>query len=992
MEFALLGPLEVRREGRAIAVGGSKARALLAMLVLHANEPVSAERLAGAVWGDDAPASATRTVQVYVSRLRKTLGEETLLVTTPAGYRLDVQPGELDVDRFERLVEEGGCALTDGRAGDAGARLREALRLWRGPALGDLAFASFAQAEIARLEEQRLAALELRVEADLAAGRHARLVGELQQLLAEYPLREGLHGQLMLALYRSGRQAEALEVYQAARRELVEQLGIEPGTELRELHQRILAQDPVLTLADPSGERVRAPRDNRERGARPTSVPAPPTATVGRAEELDQLRGMIGDPAARLVTVVGPPGVGKTRVAVELARAIAPELRDGAAFVSLAAVDACEHVASTIARELGITVFPGDTVQDALARHLSRQQLLLVLDNLEHLLNAAPLVADLVARAADVTVLATSREPLRLRVERLFRLEPLALPQASCDDSDSTARDAPALALFEAVARARDPDFALSDGDLPAAVAVCRRLDGLPLAIELAAGNLGLLSIVELAERLRLGIDALGRGPRDAPARQHTLAATLEWSHRLLADAEQDALAALAVFAGGCGRDAAEAVTGAPLDVMEALVAKNLVLSDRGADGTVRLRMLETVREFAAARLELRGDADAVRRRHCEHYLALAERVRPELLRSRPASLYAQLDREVHNLRAALAWSHAHPAPVLALRLASAVSFYFVTRALEREATAWLEAAFNVAGDVAPPALRAAALEAYAYAVTTTETIERAESAARESLEIRASLDDRAGCAASMVALAYVHQWAHRIDEGYGTACEAERLARESGNEQAQIDALHSMAQMAPTVEQALAIGEQAAAAHRATGSQSRLAWLQTSLAYHALSHGDATVARRLGAEAVDVAEKVAEPLALMYAHGNAGLAELFDDDPTSARQAFVRQLRLMVRHHYFKIVYEPLIGLAAVAGSEGDDRFAATLHGAADAVTHERPHPDVARQLEARCFASARVRLGEQAWEAAYNEGAEWDREQAVDAALDRVAPIANR
>jgi predicted ATPase len=616
--------------------------------------------------------------------------------------------------------------------------------------------------------------------------------------------------------------------------------------------------------------------------------------------------------------------------------------------------------------------------------------LLLVLDNFEHLLDAAPLVADLVAGAADMTVLATSREPLRLRAERLFRLDPLALPPDARDEDGSAARAAPALALFEAVARARDPGFALSDRELPAAVQVCRRLDGLPLAIELAAGNLGLLSIAELAERLRLGIDALGHGPRDAPPRQHTLATTLEWSHRLLSSAEQDALAGLAVFAGGCTRDAAGDVTGAPLEVLEALVAKNLIVSERGADGPGRIGMLETVREFAAARLAHRDEAGAVRRRHCEYYLALAEQVRPTLLRSRSPRLYAQLGRELHNLRAALAWSVSHPAPVLALRLASAVSRYLVTRRLEREAASWLEAAFSAAGDAAPPALRAAALEAYAYAITTTETIEQAESAARESLEIRASLGDRAGCAASMVALGFVLMWVHRFEEGYPTVCEAERLARESGNEQARIDALNAMALMAPTLEQALAVGERAAAAHRATGNQWRLAGLLSSLVYAALSFGEPTVARQLSGEAVDVAETLAEPPALIYAYGNAGLAALLNDDAEHARRAFVRQLRLMARDQYFKIVYEPLIGLAAAAATEGHDRFAATLHGAADAVTLERPHPGVARQLDERCFAPARGRLGDQAWEAAYGEGARFGRDRAIEAALGGVAPIA--
>jgi DNA-binding SARP family transcriptional activator len=245
MEFRILGSLEVRADDGPVALGGAKLRAVLAVLLLHANEPVSAERLAVALWGEDAPGGAIKTIHVHVSRLRRALGEVDVLVTTSAGYQLRVAPGELDAERFEQLADEGRRALSDDRPEHAARVLHEALSLWRGPALADFAFETFAQAEIQRLEEGRLAALEARVEADLAVGRHAELVGELQQLVAAHPLRERLHGQLMLSLYRTGRQAEALQAYRDARNVLVEQLGIEPGPELRALERTILAQDCV---------------------------------------------------------------------------------------------------------------------------------------------------------------------------------------------------------------------------------------------------------------------------------------------------------------------------------------------------------------------------------------------------------------------------------------------------------------------------------------------------------------------------------------------------------------------------------------------------------------------------------------------------------------------------------------------------------------------------------------------------------------------------
>jgi len=288
MRVLILGSLEVHGDDGPIALGGGgKPRGLLAMLLLHANRPVSAERLAVALWGEDAPAGSIKTVHVHVSRLRRALGDPGVLATTPAGYRLRVLPGELDAERFERLAAEGRKALADGRPELAARALREALALWRGPALGDLAFEPFAQPEIGRLEEERLAALEARVEADLAAGRQGELAGELRQLVAQHPLRERLHVQLMLALYRSGRQADALRAYRDARDVLVDRLGIEPGSELRALEAAILAQDPALDPARPA-----------DRGATAARIPAPSTPTIGRADDLARLGDLIDGPTA----------------------------------------------------------------------------------------------------------------------------------------------------------------------------------------------------------------------------------------------------------------------------------------------------------------------------------------------------------------------------------------------------------------------------------------------------------------------------------------------------------------------------------------------------------------------------------------------------------------------------------------------------------------------------------------------------------------------
>jgi WD40 repeat protein/DNA-binding SARP family transcriptional activator len=315
MDFRILGPLEVRNELGVVELGGVKPRAVLAVLLLHADEAVSAERLALALWGEDAPAGAAKTVQVYVSRLRKSLGDPAVVATTPAGYRIRLGDDELDAARFGRLFEDGRRALGAGRPEHAAALLRDALQMWRGPPLGDLASVPFAPTEITRLEEQRASALEARVDADLAAGRHAALVGELQQLVSRHPTREHLASQLMLALYRCGRQAEALEAYRDARTRLVDKAGIEPGPELRRLHEAVLRQDPSLDLPAPAAELP----DELDTAA------APPLA--GREAELEALRErwkLAREGHGGLVAVTGAPGIGKTRLAAELAADVHP--------------------------------------------------------------------------------------------------------------------------------------------------------------------------------------------------------------------------------------------------------------------------------------------------------------------------------------------------------------------------------------------------------------------------------------------------------------------------------------------------------------------------------------------------------------------------------------------------------------------------------------------------------------------------------------------
>jgi len=931
VEIRLLGHVEVTVDDEPLPLPAAKPRALLAMLALGAGAPVSFNRLIDGLWGERPPASAHKLVQLYVSQLRKLL-TTSAIITRDNGYELRVPPESVDALRFERLV-----ATAESRA------VQEALALWRAPPLEGLADQPFAAVEIRRLEHLHARARELAIEDALASGGAADHVDELQELVAAHPLRERLRGQLMLALYRSGRQAEALEAFLDARRVLVDELGIEPGRELRELHQAILAQDPALDGPPATG--VGSPE--RERLAREPSagVPRPPTRTVGRDADLRRVREALED--ARLVTITGPGGVGKTRLAIEVARA-----SDKAAFVSLAAIAAAEDVAAAIVRALKLEPLPGEPPDAALLRVLPGRGLLLVLDNFEHVLDAAELVSRLVAADPGVSVLATSREPLRVRAERVLRLAPLT-PEAAVEQ-------------FELLLAARDQRV----GDAAAAHEICRRLDGLPLAIELAAGRVGLLSVEELALRLRTDLTALSVGARDAPARQRTLAATLAWSYDLARPAERAALAALSVFAGGCTLDAAEQVTAAPLAVLDALVTKNLAIARDG-----RVWLLETIRAFARERL-----ADgAVRRRHAEYYAALAERSRPELDRTGAVEL---LDPEIDNFRGALQWTLDHGAPELALRLASALTpFWLVRRHLSGEAVRWLTAGLD-AGPV-PPALRARALTALARHLPDVQRVAEAEEAGRESLALRRMLGDTAGCAESLCALAHIQLSQHHVEQAYALAAEAERLATGA---QTALEAQQILAVMAPTLDEALARGERVLTELRGAGNRRRYAAIAASLAYTALFHDEPATARRLSERALAEADPD-DRFATALAEGNAGLAALFEGDLARARSALAHALRVGAGDHYPGLVAEAVYGLAAVAAVEGHDEQAAELWGAVQRLDETGADPLIAARIEARFFDPARARLGEDAWHVA---SLRLGCDAAIEAAIDLHGPDA--
>ncbi|HEX5882465.1 MAG TPA: BTAD domain-containing putative transcriptional regulator, partial [Actinomycetota bacterium] len=547
MEFRVLGPLEVVAGGQPLDLGTPRQRDLLGLLLVHAGEVVSYDRVVEDLWDGDPPATARHTLQGYVHRLRRTLGADAWRLTTrPPGYQLKVSTGELDAQRFQDLAKAGRRALVRDDPQAAADQLAAGLGLWRGPLLADLDEVAALAPERARLEALRLTALEDRIEADLALGEHGGLVTELEGLLADHPYRERLWGQLMLALYRSGRQADALQAFHRARQVLDEELGIEPSRWLRRRQEQILLQDAALEVPDPTPP----PRPQQ-------NLPAQRTSFVGRRRELAELQGLLQ--THRLVCVTGPPGSGKTRLAVEVAASLLEAFPHGAWFVSLAEVADPDLVRSAVATALGIPELPERPAAQALTDHLRSRRLLLVLDNFEHVLPAAVVAAQLLDAAPGLRVLATSRTPLRLSGEQEYPLAPLPQPDAPADVLGNDA-----LALFADRATAVDSHFVLDADNAPLIAQVVARLDGLPLAIELAAARLRLFPLEELARRLSPAVPLLTGGPVDQATRQRTLREAIAWSDQLLGPADRGLLRRLGVFQGGFTLEAAEAVAQGP--------------------------------------------------------------------------------------------------------------------------------------------------------------------------------------------------------------------------------------------------------------------------------------------------------------------------------------------------------------------------------------------------------------------------------------------
>ncbi|MFB7665975.1 BTAD domain-containing putative transcriptional regulator [Kitasatospora sp. NPDC056138] len=663
MLFGILGETRVWHEdGVEVPLGGPARRALLTQLLVCPGEVVSADRLSDAI--DPAGSLSAHALQSQVSRLRKALGSKAAIEQAGAGYRIMVAPDDVDACRFERLAGEGRAALRAGDAERAVVRLREALGLWRGSALASLTEAETARPAAVRLEEQRLGALEDRIEGDCRTGAPRSVVPELRELVGRHPLRERLAGLLMRALSAEGAQAAALAVFEETRRHLADQLGADPSAELVALHRELLGADP---------------------SAAPAAPPAQLTAFVGRADEVAEVAGLLR--AARLVTLVGPGGVGKTRLAVEVAAVAA----DGVRFVELAPLHDGAGLPQALLgafglRENGLTLGnSGPAPVDRLAAALSDQRLLLVLDNCEHVIDdVAALAARLLARCPRLRVLATSREPLGITGEHLWPVRPL--------DGDSAVR------LFTDRAGAVRRGFT---ADPRVVGRICAAVDNLPLAIELVAARVRALDVDDLAKRLDDVLEVAARGSRAAAERHRTLRSVVAWSWALLSDAEQQAARRFTVFAGGATAESARQVCGTDVAALESLVDKSLL---EFADG--RYRMLGTIGAYAAEQLDAAGERESVQNAHTRWVLELLQTADPHLRRSEQLEWMPLLEVEHSNFSAALRRAVEEPEVATGLRLLASASTYVwirgVSASVAPQAAALLEAVEAMGG--APPA------------------------------------------------------------------------------------------------------------------------------------------------------------------------------------------------------------------------------------------------------------------------------------------------
>jgi predicted ATPase/class 3 adenylate cyclase len=731
------------------------------------------------------------------------------------------------------------------------------------------------------------------------------------------------------------------------------------------------------------------------RSARANGLPSPPNRTIGRADDVRAVVDRVRADGVRLLTLTGPGGVGKTRLGLEAALAVKADFADGAHFVSLAPLQRPEDVPAAMVKALAIVVLSGESADQAAERFLGAKRLLLVLDNFEHVLAAAPFIGRLLDACPALTVLATSREPLRLQAEEPYPVSPLALPaRASPEDVDALG-GVDSVVLFCGRARVHDPSFDLDRDTATAVAEICRRVDGLPLAIELAAARCGMLAPGEIAARLREALGALGTGPRDAPVRQHTLRATIDWSFELLDRAEREAFTAFAVFAGGATSQAAETVTAAALDTLDRLVAKNLLVRHKHPHGRTRLGMLETIRAYAVERFTAAADREAVREAHYRYFLAEAERHASEMAlwgADRNEHL-AELDAEIDNVYAALGWAVGRRRADQALAMAGAISEYWRVRNRHADAVHWIDRALELPGAVAHPELCVRLLTVKAMALWSLGRIAEQPAVWAEAEAIARALGDPMVLSRTLEPRVVGEALAGRAEVADALADEALRCATTAGDDWTIAIAALGNAMAASNIDELRQRVDHAASLLAAVGNVCHLAGLLGSAAYGALCLGIDRDAREFLERAIPLARQLDDPSIWLLLRGNAGLAAVLAGDTDSARDEFREELRLCRELVDLPFASEGLRGLAAVAAVRDDLHRAARLVGASNVHRYGQQYDAIEARLDTAFFEAGRERYGTVAWHTAVQEGAALSFQDAIAYALEEPhAPSEDR
>lgn len=973
VDVRVLGDVGVRVDGAEVGLPPGKQVALLAMLALQVGRSVPADRLVVGLWGADAPAEAVKTLQVHVSTLRKRLRVCGLDVTfSPSGYRLGVDDDQVDLGRFEALADRGLQASADGRPEVARELLGQALRQWSGEALSNVLDAPFAHGEVEALELRRTAVAIAKVDADLALGLGSTVVREVRELAAASPYDERICWQLMVALYRAGDQAQSLAELRRFRARLRNDLGLAPGPELVALERRILVHDAELLV--PVGVR-QVRRDN---------LPVDVATFVGRRRELDDVRDAVE--RSRLTTVTGAGGAGKTRLVVRAAQSFLDDPGQGVWLVELAGLADPALVPGAIAGAIGIQA--GDI--DELVGALGERRALIVLDNCEHIVDAvADVVLTLLRRCANLRMLTTSREPLAIEGERVYRIPPLNLPSGN---APGDLADSDAVQLFVERAGLQVPGFALDPTTAPHVVRICERLDGLPLAIELAAARLSSLPLETISRMLGERLSLLSGSRRHAEDRQRTIHALVDWSYALLSEDAQAMLQALSVFAGGFTLEAVASVTGADtVDLVSELVDKSLV--EVADPRTGRLRLLETIREFAAERLAERGPQHvrAVRDAHADYFQQLAATSAPVLERG-GRDQAASLDRlalEHDNLRATGATLLDHGRLTDGLKLVTHLRMFWEMRGHFREGATATQTFLDAVDPTLSPHDYGMALctaadmhESLGDLIRTSEHATRAEILAAATGDV-----DVAVYATSSVAA---------VDVQRGEPRRAlERLQRLRAEDLRGVDAALLQRLLLAEAGAALACGELALAKDSyteviagavAVGSDRRHALALSNLSVVDMEQGDLVAASAHLERALELNALMGDLTSTSYIRVNLGLVALLSEETTTAHTRYREALLIVGANGDSTVTHCALLGVALCAGyGDGDAVTAVTLHGVIDRFL--RTHPSALMETEMSLreddLSARRERMNQAEFDRLLGRGCTISVADAVDLAL---------